>query len=93
MTAFTRIITDEESKILDCGLRRSRVIASILHAIESLEYHDANHLSGDNKSRSENKMELLNELLDEIPVVAGRTVPTVEGAAEFAKWMREGAES
>jgi len=35
-------------------------------AIEMLEYEDKNHLSGNNKSRSETKIELLSEAMQKI---------------------------
>lgn len=35
-------------------------------AIEMLEYEDKNHLSGNDKSRSEIKIELMNEAMQEI---------------------------
>ena len=38
----------------------------VLHAIEMLEYHDKNWLSGDNKSRCEGKLLLLEEAIIEI---------------------------
>ena len=40
-----------------------------MYAVELLEYHDKNHLSGDNKSRCEKKQEQLKysmKLTDEI---------------------------
>jgi hypothetical protein len=35
-------------------------------AIEMLEYHDKNHLSGNNCTRYENKMELLKMVIDKL---------------------------
>ena len=35
-------------------------------AIEMLEYEDKNHLSGNDKSRSEIKIELMNQAMQEI---------------------------
>jgi len=38
-------------------------------AIEMLEYEDKNHLSGDNKSRCEKKMELLNNAMEKLKIL------------------------
>lgn len=40
-----------------------RNIAEEVLAIEMLEYHNKNHLSGDNKSRSETKQTLLRSII------------------------------
>ena len=48
-----------------------------MYAVELLEYHDKNHLSGDNKTRSETRQEqlqysmrLLNEINEVVQKVA-----------------------
>lgn len=58
-----------------------RSIAEEILAIEILEYHNKNHLSGDNKSRSEIKQSLLKRIIakgDEylIPPPAPPCAPT-----------------
>lgn len=44
-------------------IERIRDLAEELYAIELLEYHNKNHLSGSNKLRSENKQGLCRDIL------------------------------
>ena len=44
-------------------LEKAKAYAEQILAIEMLEYHNKNYLSGDNKSRSEEKQALLRELI------------------------------
>lgn len=44
-------------------LEQAKGFAEQVLAIEMLEYHNKIYLDGDNKSRSENKMALLRELI------------------------------
>ena len=61
----------EKKKSDTRGIRREdemmiRTKLKIIHAIEMLEYHDKTRLSGDNKSRCEDKLLLLEEALMEV---------------------------
>ncbi len=47
-------------------MKMIRTTLQILHAIEMLEYHDKSRLSGDNKSRCEDRILLIEEALLEV---------------------------
>lgn len=48
--------------------------AQQLYAIELLEYHNINYLSGDNKTRSEIKQALLKDIMNICNMVAGAPI-------------------
>jgi len=68
---FSTDTKEKANKIINALERRidMREIESLIRqalAIEMLEYEDKNHLSGNDKSRSETKIELLSEAMQKI---------------------------
>ena len=52
-------------------------------AIEMLEYEDKNHLSGNDKSRSKIKIELLNETMQKIKKIKQFRIPRITHTKDY----------